>query len=92
MTQHDEYIVEHPEIREVLNDFLSSVLLNKPVSTHARPHERRPSLVFHMSNHLSGCVFVVGRRFRVRQGILPPIQPNSFAEQTTYPGWPFWCR
>ena len=46
MTQHDEYIVEHPEIREVLNDFLSSVLLNKPVRT-------RPSLVFHMSNHLA---------------------------------------
>jgi len=36
MTQHDEYIVEHPEIREVLNDFLSSVLLNKPVS-HKSP-------------------------------------------------------
>ena len=33
MQQHDEYIVDHPEIREVLNDFLSSVLLNKPVST-----------------------------------------------------------
>ena len=30
MTQHDEYIVEHLEIREVLNDFLSSVLLSKP--------------------------------------------------------------
>jgi len=30
MDQHDEYITEHPEIREVLNDFLSSVLLNKP--------------------------------------------------------------
>ena len=32
MTQHDEYIADHPEIREVLNDFLSSVLLSKPVS------------------------------------------------------------
>ena len=32
MDQHDEYISDHPEIREVLNDFLSSVLLNKPVS------------------------------------------------------------
>lgn len=30
MTQHDEYIADHPEIREVLNDFLSSVLLSKP--------------------------------------------------------------
>tara|TARA_B110000285_G_scaffold225986_1_gene284991 strand:- start:696 stop:959 length:264 start_codon:yes stop_codon:yes gene_type:complete len=29
---HDEYIISHPEIREVLNDFLSSVLLKKPVS------------------------------------------------------------
>jgi len=27
---HDEYIISHPEIREVLNDFLSSVLLKKP--------------------------------------------------------------
>ena len=32
MQQHDEYIAEHLEIREVLNDFLSSVLLSKPVS------------------------------------------------------------
>ena len=29
---HEDYINEHPEIREVLNDFLSSVLLSKPVS------------------------------------------------------------
>ena len=29
---HDEYIISHPEIREVLNDFLSSVHLKKPVS------------------------------------------------------------
>ena len=34
MQQHDEYIADHPEIREVLNDFLSSVLLSKPVSIH----------------------------------------------------------
>jgi len=27
---HEEYIMNHAEIREVLNDFLSSVLLNKP--------------------------------------------------------------
>lgn len=27
---HQEYIMSHPEIREVLNDFLSSVLLHKP--------------------------------------------------------------
>ena len=32
MQSHDEYIAEHLEIREVLNDFLSSVLLSKPVS------------------------------------------------------------
>ena len=30
--QREEYIMGHPEIREVLNDFLSSVLLHKPVS------------------------------------------------------------
>jgi len=29
---HEEYIIGHPEIREVLNDFLSSILLHKPVS------------------------------------------------------------
>ena len=34
MQQHDEYIADHPEIREVLNDFLSSVLLSKPVSPY----------------------------------------------------------
>ena len=34
MGKHDEYINEHPEIREVLNDFLSSVLLAKPVSVY----------------------------------------------------------
>ena len=28
---HEEYVLSHPEIREVLNDFLSSVLLHKPV-------------------------------------------------------------
>jgi len=27
---HEEYVQSHPEIREVLNDFLSSVLLHKP--------------------------------------------------------------
>ena len=27
---HEKYIHKHPEIREVLNDFLSSVLLHKP--------------------------------------------------------------
>ena len=29
---HQQYIAAHPEIREVMNDFISSVLLNKPVS------------------------------------------------------------
>lgn len=29
---HNDYIANKPEIREVLNDFLSSVLLHKPVS------------------------------------------------------------
>jgi hypothetical protein len=32
IVSHEEYIHSHPEIREVLNDFLSSVLLHKPVS------------------------------------------------------------
>jgi hypothetical protein len=30
--EHGRYIAEKPEIREVLNDFLSAVLLSKPVS------------------------------------------------------------
>jgi hypothetical protein len=29
---HTHYIASHPEIREVMNDFISSVLLHKPVS------------------------------------------------------------
>jgi heat shock protein HspQ len=29
---HSDYALKHPEIREVLNDFISSVLLHKPVS------------------------------------------------------------
>ena len=29
---HNDYIGSHPEIRDVLNDFISSVLLHKPVS------------------------------------------------------------
>jgi len=29
---HSDYALKHPEIREVLNDFVSSVLLHKPVS------------------------------------------------------------
>jgi len=31
---HSDYALQHPEIREVLNDFISSVLLHKPVSYH----------------------------------------------------------
>ena len=31
IVSHQEYIASHPEIREVLNDFISSVLLHKPV-------------------------------------------------------------
>ena len=27
---HESYLLEHPEMREILNDFLTSVLLNKP--------------------------------------------------------------
>jgi len=30
--EHGQYIANKPEIREVLNDFLSAVLLAKPVS------------------------------------------------------------
>ena len=30
---HESYIEDHPEIRQVLNDFISSVLLHKPVSS-----------------------------------------------------------
>ena len=37
---HAEYISKHPEIREVLNDFLSSVLLSKPVSASWKTNSR----------------------------------------------------
>jgi hypothetical protein len=33
---HSDYALKHPEIREVLNDFISSVLLHKPVSYFAQ--------------------------------------------------------
>lgn len=36
ITDHKEYIEERPEIREVLNDFLSAVLLAKPVSGNTK--------------------------------------------------------
>ena len=35
---HKQYIQSHPEIREVLNDFLSAVLLHKPVR-HIRTYK-----------------------------------------------------
>ena len=67
MQQHDEYIAEHTEIREVLNDFLSSVLLHKPVSFHQS--------IFAVINSLL-CVFTE-RCLRLCQGVLPPIQPYT---------------
>lgn len=35
ISSHTQYQMQHPEIREVLNDFISSVLLHKPVSAHS---------------------------------------------------------
>jgi hypothetical protein len=35
---HTDYIASHPEIREVMNDFITSVLLHKPVSLLALKH------------------------------------------------------
>lgn len=32
ISNHSEYTQQHPEIREVLNDFISGILLHKPVS------------------------------------------------------------
>jgi hypothetical protein len=32
INEHKDYIASKPEIRQVLNDFLSAVLLSKPVS------------------------------------------------------------
>ena len=43
IVSHQEYIASHPEIREVLNDFISSVLLHKPVR-------------FKLSNSLEWCL------------------------------------
>ena len=65
MQQHDEYITEHPEIREVLNDFLSSVLLHKPVS---------------VQRSLKGEQSVLGRRFCLRERVLPSLQPDTAQE------------
>ena len=33
ISTHNDYIASHPEVRDVLNDFISSVLLHKPVGT-----------------------------------------------------------
>eukprot|EP01017_Pseudomicrothorax_dubius_P020262 TRINITY_DN2215_c0_g1_i6.p1 TRINITY_DN2215_c0_g1~~TRINITY_DN2215_c0_g1_i6.p1 ORF type:complete len:265 (-),score=77.18 TRINITY_DN2215_c0_g1_i6:147-941(-) len=33
--EHKEYLEQHPEIRQILNDFLSSVLLEKPADVHS---------------------------------------------------------
>lgn len=68
---HSEYQQQHPEIREVLNDFISSVLLHKPVST---------------------LISSVGRRLCLRQGILPPLQPNTSPVQAIDPCWTFRSR
>lgn len=46
---HTDYIASHPEIREVLNDFVSSVLLHKPVSC----------LIWHFQND----VFVYAKEY-----------------------------
>ena len=35
IASHSQYQMQHPEIREVLNDFISAVLLHKPVSSCA---------------------------------------------------------
>lgn len=56
---HISYISEHPEIRQVLNDFISSVLLHKPVSRLTLNHTG-PSLL------AERCVCV-------REGVLPPV-------------------
>ena len=54
MQQHDEYIAEHTEIREVLNDFLSSVLLHKPVSLQLQGLNR---LQFSVIDNIL-CIFI----------------------------------
>ena len=74
---HSEYIAKHPEIREVLNDFLSSVLLSKPVS---------------VSNARANVNYGLERRLRLRQGVLPPIQQNSSEVEATHSGRAVWCR
>ena len=72
MQQHDEYIAEHTEIREVLNDFLSSVLLHKPVSLQLHGLCRFP---FAVINNLLR--IFIERCLRICQGVLPPIQSNT---------------
>ena len=73
---HSEYIAKHPEIREVLNDFLSSVLLSKPVSNHL---DRA-----NLNSYLERCL-------RLRQGVLPSIQQNAPQVQATHPSRTVWC-
>jgi hypothetical protein len=48
--EHGKYINEKPEIREVLNDFLSSVLLSKPVRNQDDNHFSRMMYMFMQKN------------------------------------------
>ena len=73
---HSEYIAKHPEIREVLNDFLSSVLLSKPVS------------VSYARTNVNHCL---ERRLRLREGVLPPIQQNTSQAEATHSRRAIWC-
>ena len=72
MQQHDEYIAEHTEIREVLNDFLSSVLLHKPVSLQFHGWNR---FQFAVINSL--LCLLTERCLCLCQRVLPPIQSDA---------------
>ena len=37
--EHSEYIKKHPELREILNDFLSSLMLEKPKDVYEYARE-----------------------------------------------------
>lgn len=73
IVSHESYIEQHPEIREVMNDFLTSVLLHKPVS-----------ICFSKS--------VTERHFRLREGVLPPLQPGAPPIQAPRGGRSLRCR
>ena len=56
---HQEYLDDHPEIRQLLNDFISTALVEQPVDVFEFARE-------HFKGTVRACPMRVGGRRRVR--------------------------